>query len=413
MKFKDIEKKILSSSKYIKEISIIEHRNKPFVFIYPDFKKLQEDKIINIEEELKWYAIELYNMEVDLPERIDNYKILTSPILKDSDGKFDEKFLKEIVDTDGTKTNKLKDEPDSEVYKKLKEYLCSVTSKKVYISSHIELDLGLDSLDYVELFLYIEKSFGVKIDEKIFADMMIVEDLCRYIENHKKKSQNHKVKIEDILYQPSDKKLVFSPLNMFLWKYILYPIFRLYFRLELKGEENIPNTPCIFAPTHQSMLDGFLVLTTLPYSVLKKTFFLSYKQVFGKGILRPIAIHGQNILIDANEELKETLIYTAQPLKEKNNLVIFPEGARSRDRKLLKFQKFFAILSKTFDVPVVPVVVDGGFEALRSGRYFPRPKKVKVTYLDAIYPDSLSVEEIVKKTKDSIDTQMKKDPIRL
>ena len=125
-----------------------------------------------------------------------------------------------------------------------------------------------------------------------------------------------------------------------------------------------------------------------------------------------MAENGQNILIDANEHLIESLKYTALPVKEKNNLVIFPEGARTRNRKLLKFKPFFAILSKTFNVPIIPVVVDGGFEALKSGSIFPKPKKMKVTYLEAIYPDSLSIKEITDKTKNAIDEQMKKDPIK-
>ena len=402
------ENEILSLSKYVKEISIIMHNNEPFVFIYPDFEKLKLSKIINIEEELHWYAIELYNMEVEPLNRLEKYKILTTPLPRDSFGKVDKEQLKLLIDNDEAKKPDITDTSEN-----LISYLAKVTSKEVTRTSHIELDLGLDSLDYVELFLYIEHTFGVEMNEEVFADLMVLEDLCRYIQKHEKFNNNAEVKLSDILSQPIDKKLIFSPINMFLYKIFLYPLFKLYFRLELKGEQNIPKTPCIFAPSHQSMLDGFAVLTTLPFSVLRKTFFLSYKQVFGKGILKPMAENGQNILIDANEHLIESLKYTALPLKEKNNLVIFPEGARTRNRKLLKFKPFFAILSKTFNVPIIPVVVDGGFEALKTGSIFPKPKKMKVTYLEAIYPDSLSIKEITDKTKNAIDEQMIKDPIKL
>lgn len=412
-KYTKIEKKLLTTLPYLKEVSILNYNNKPFVFIYPDFEKLKHSHIILIEEEILWYAIEIYNMDVELKDRLENYKILTKPIPKNSNGDFDKEALREMLkeiphmDSDITDTSSAKD------CKELISYLSKLSKKNVYLDSHVELDLGLDSIDYVELFLYIEHSFGVKIDEVIFSDLMIVGDLCKYIQKNKHYYKDLDVKLSDVLKEPIDKKLVFSPINMFFWKYILYPIFKIYFRLELKGEQNILNTPCIFAPSHQSMLDGFLVLTTLPYSVLKKTFFLSYKNTFGRSILKPVAINGQNILIDSNEKIKETLQYTALSIKEKNNLVIFPEGARTRNRKLLKFKPFFAILSKTFNVPVIPVVVDGGFEALKPGRFFPRPKKIKVTYLEAIYPDSLSVDEIREKTKEAIDTQIKKDPVDL
>lgn len=402
------ENEILSLSEYVKEISIIMYNKKPFAFMYPDFEKLKQSNIINIKDELYWYALELYNMEKEPSDRIENYKILTTPLPRDSFGNIDEIYLEKLINIDEEEKQN-----ETKTSENLISYLSKLTSKEVTHKSHIELDLGLDSLNYVELFLYIERSFGVSINEDIFADLMIIEDLSKYIQKHKTFDKKAEVKLSDILNQPINKKLIFSPINMFLYKFILLPLFKLYFRLELKGEKNIPATPCIFAPSHQSMLDGFLILTTLPFSVLKKTFFLSYKQVFGKSILRPMAIHGQNILIDANENLIESLKYTALPVKEKNNLVIFPEGARTRNRKLLEFKPFFAILSKTFNVPVIPVVVDGGFEALKTGSIFPKPKKVKVTYLEAIYPESLSAEEITKQTKDAIDNQMKKDPIKL
>jgi long-chain acyl-CoA synthetase len=104
--------------------------------------------------------------------------------------------------------------------------------------------------------------------------------------------------------------------------------------------------------------------------------------------------------------------YCALPLKVGNNLVIFPEGARTRDRELLEFRPFFAMLSKTFNLPIVPVVIDGSFEALESGKILPRPKKVKVTYLKPIQPENLSYEELSQKVKTAIAQEMIKHPIK-
>jgi long-chain acyl-CoA synthetase len=60
-------------------------------------------------------------------------------------------------------------------------------------------------------------------------------------------------------------------------------------------------------------------------------------------------------------------------------------------------------LAKEFNVPVVPVLIDGSFEALPPGKRFFRPKKIQVHYLKPIFPEGLSVEEIVKQTKDAIE----------
>ncbi len=389
MDLKKIEEKVLSCSHFVKEIALIIDKGHPFAFIYPDFEALKEAKIINIKEEIRWYAVELYNMKAQESEKIKGFKILTAP-------------LEENIEESLTK----KDEPNDEVYRVLKSYIATMTEKEIFPSSHLELDLELDSLNYVELFVFIERSFGVKMDEALFSHMMSVKSLYAYI---KEQSLHVKPVIfywEELLRENIDKKLIYSAFIMSLYKTLLYPIFRLYFRLEVRGVENIPSYTCIIAPSHQSMFDGFLIESALPYKILKKTFFLAYKQVFGTKLLSPIAKHGQTILIDANENLKETMIYCALPIRSGNNLVIFPEGARSRDRKLLEFRPYFAMLSKTFATPIVPVVIDGSYEALGAGMLFPRPKKIKVTFLKPIEPQSMEYAQIIKKVRDAIKSEL-------
>lgn len=273
-------------------------------------------------------------------------------------------------------------------------------------SSHLELDLGLDSLDYVELFVFIEHSYGVRIDEKKFSHLMIMQELYDYIKEHKEYITPTKTEWENILKEKHEGKLIFSPFIMFTYKTLLLPLFKLFFRLEVKGLENIPKSSCVIAPTHQSMLDGFLIEATLPYSILKNSFFLAFKQVFGTKLLYPIATYGQSILIDANYKLKETMQHAALPLKKKKNLVIFPEGARTRDGRLLEFRPFFAMLSKTHNVPIIPVIIDGSFKALPSGKIFPRPKKIKLTYLEPIYPKDLTYDELTNLVKKTIEDQI-------
>ena len=89
-------------------------------------------------------------------------------------------------------------------------------------------------------------------------------------------------------------------------------------------------------------------------------------------------------------------------------MVIFPEGARTRDGELNEFKKSFAVLSKELGVPVVPFGIDGAYEALPFGSIFPRPKKVTVKFFDPIYPDDYKVEEIVETTRNTIELWLKK-----
>jgi long-chain acyl-CoA synthetase len=75
MDLKKIEEKVLSYSRFVKEIAVVIYKEHPFAFIYPDFEALKEAKIINIKEEIRWYAVELYNMNAPEPQKIKGFKI--------------------------------------------------------------------------------------------------------------------------------------------------------------------------------------------------------------------------------------------------------------------------------------------------------------------------------------------------
>ncbi len=382
-----IKKRILALSPFVKKVSVVIHENHPFALIYPDFEALKAAHIVNIENEIRWYAVELYNMEVDEESKIRGYEIITK-----------------------TLPNKF-DEPDDELYNALKSYIGTLSNTTVLPSSHIELDLGFDSLNYVELFTFIQQSFGVFIDEMTFSNIMTVQELYQYVKHHHHHFNPVDIKWKEILDEPLDEELSYSPYMMFTYKTLFLPLFKLYFRLEISGQKNIPSSPCIITPSHQSMLDGFLMAAALPYSVLKQSFFLAFEVIFGSPRMRPIANNGQMILIDVNRNLKQSMQRATLPLKAGKNLIIFPEGARTRDRELLEFKPFFAMLSQEYNIPIVPVVIDGSFEALRAGMLFPRPKKIKITFLEPIHPEGLHYDEITQQVKEAIENEMKHNPL--
>jgi len=58
-------------------------------------------------------------------------------------------------------------EPDFEEYRIIKEYLKRIVNRDVLPSEHIEIDLGLDSLEKVELQAFLEKTFGIHITDDL------------------------------------------------------------------------------------------------------------------------------------------------------------------------------------------------------------------------------------------------------
>jgi long-chain acyl-CoA synthetase len=404
-----IEKAVLKISPLVREIAVIERQGHPFALIFPDFEAAKARSIVNIESEIKWYAVELYNIKAGARTKIGGYKIITHPLPKTASGGLDRSRLPELLHEPRAASTEV--EPEDALYQTLKSYLQQFAAAPVRPSSHIEFDLGLDSLEKVEVMTFIEKTFGCTMNEKRFASRMVVGELYRYVRQHSSKLEPSEVTWSGILGEKQPSKLTRSPFTMLLFRRLLLPLFRLYFRLKITGEEHLPDAPFIIAPSHQSFLDGFIIEAALPKSVLKNTFFLVFEQMFSKVFMRPIARYGQSILINVNDKLKASLQSSAQPLKEGSNLVVFPEGARSRDRELLEFKRFFAILAKELDLPVVPVVLDGTFEALHAGMIIPRPKRVVVRFLPPIYPDGQSYEELTERVKDAIKKEMQMHPL--
>ncbi len=402
----ELENKILKISDLVKEVAVIMKDGQLWAIVYPDFDNIRRKNIVNIEETIKWKVIDIFNQQVPSYKRISGVKIVNRELPKTRLGKIRRfllpKFLEEVKEKP---VEKIK-EPEFEEYQIIKDYLEKITQKKVLPTDHIEIDLGLDSLEKVEFQVFIEKSFGVKILDEDLINHPTVEEISKFIKERKTKIQIEEIDWEKVLQE--EVKIDISEISfpILAIKRIIQLIFKVYFRYTAKGIENIPDKPSIIAPNHQSFLDGFLVAATLPDNVLKNTYFLAEETHFNTPLRRFLARYFHILIVNINKDLKGSLQKTAQLLREGKNVVIFPEGARTRDGSLLPFKKSFAILSRELKAPIVPVVIKGAFEAYPIGKKFPKPKRIEIKYLEPIYPDNRDYEELVSITKEKIQKEL-------
>lgn len=73
-------------------------------------------------------------------------------------------------------------------FEKVKEVIvnaANIDEDKIKLSASLENDLGLDSLDAVELGMALEEEFGITIDEEKLASFKTVEDIVNFIDNAK------------------------------------------------------------------------------------------------------------------------------------------------------------------------------------------------------------------------------------
>ena len=404
----EIEQWIMANTDLIKEMAIMDYEDKLTAVIYPDFYKLHEEGITNITETFKKGVIDKYNKQAASYKKVLDVKIVQEELPKTKIGKIRRFMLKDVINKKEEKVQNIV-EPSTEEYKNISVFLKSIKNKPIIPNAHLELDLGLDSLDTVELLSHIEGTFGVKIDEQTFVEHCTVEKLAEYVEKHSNEMMNDtKMDWKEILSKDTEGELPKSNRIGKIIKFILKPVFLFFVKVKKEGLENIEkNEPVIFAGNHQSFLDGFIVNQAVPNSVLDKTYYFADIKHFKKGYMKFMGENSNIIFVDINKNLVNSLQMLSKALRNGKNIVIFPEGTRTRDGKINNFKKFFAILSKELNIPIVPFVLDGAYEAYPPSSKYPKGGDVKVKFLEKIYPADMSYEEITEKVYNTIKKELK------
>ena len=163
----------------------------------------------------------------------------------------------------------------------------------------------------------------------------------------------------------------------------------------------------IIAPNHQIFLDGALLSAGLPVRTLRNSYFYATEEHVHGAARRYFARHN-NIIIMEWSNLRDSILKMGEVLKRGKNLIIFPEGSRTRTGRLTDFKKTFAILARELQVPVVPVCIRGAFEALPRSKRFIAPHQIEVEFLKPVKAESTqSYDDIALKVKNAINEKLK------
>jgi len=394
-----LENKVIEKSKkLIKELGVFGHNDKLVAIIVPDLLECRKQGITNIKAYIK-NIVEDYNLTVHNYEKILDYKLYEEELPKTRVGKLRRFMLPELYLKTNVKKKKV-EEPDNEVYRLLKDYIKKLKGIEAQPEENLELEIGMDSLDIVEFFAYVENSFGIQLDEEKFSEISNLKSLSEYINEKATKIESGEVDWKKIIEAapPVEEK------NRWATR-VLRPLFdltiKLYFRLKRVDRDKLSDKPQIFVSNHQSFIDSLVLGSLLPAGILYNTIFLAIDWYFKKGILKLLVSHGNVVLIDINKNIKKSVEEIAGNVKAGKNVLIFPEGARTKDGKVAEFKKVFAIIAKELNVDVQCLGIKGAFEAYSRYMKFPKPKKIEVAVLEKFKPEG-TYDEIVEKARNII-----------
>jgi 1-acyl-sn-glycerol-3-phosphate acyltransferase len=165
-----------------------------------------------------------------------------------------------------------------------------------------------------------------------------------------------------------------------------------FFDLKVYGVENVPNTGgVLLLSNHLSFLDPACIGVQIrrPASYLAKSELFDVP-VFGRVIPRLNAFPVRQGAGDIGA-VRETI----KRLKEGRVLTVFPEGARSLNGELQPLQGGFTLIVRKAGVPIVPVGIDGSYQAWRRGAALPKCAPVRVKFGPPLHVQEMKPAEIV------------------
>ncbi len=405
----EIEDKLIKVSNYIKELGIFMKDDLLHAIICPDLAVLNEEGINNIEETIKWSVIDKYNDSVSPYKKIMKFTITQDELPRTRLNKLQRFKLAEMIKSDVVKED-LNEKINLPEYNIIKTYIENDKKIIIHPGDHFDYDLAYDPLDKIGLYVFLETSFGVKLDAEDLLTYPTVLKLSEHISKVKSKTSVEEINWSDILKEKIHinlpKSWITNNIIIKLSKYSFY----IYFRFKGKGMNNLPDTPCIIAPNHQSFFDGLFVTAFMKNNFINRTYFYAKEKHIKRRWLKYFAVRNNVIIMDINKDLKLSIQKMATALKQKKNIIIFPEGTRSKDGSVGHFKKTFAILSKELNVPIIPVSINGAFGALPRGGRFPKPfKKICIEFHEPIHPKELNYNDLSEIVKNTIAANISKD----
>ena len=387
----ELEFKLEKYDQYVKEVAVTQDGDMLRAIIVPQETWAANLSDAEVEEKLKRLVIEPYNRTVVNYKKLMSLFVYRGSLPRTKLDKLQRFKLKDLI-KDAGKTEVLTTEKlqvnETPEMKILREYIEEEKKLTVKPTSHIEIDLAFDSLDCVSMEGFIERTFGVQMKSSTFAQYANVQEIADYITQHKTRSEVENTDWNAILASDTSNLSIAST-----WRIhtkvvrMMHRYFEKHNNLKVNGVENIPlEGAFILAPNHQSAIDGNICTAGLSTEVLRNTYYYATEEHIKGYPLQLMARHN-NVILMQHHNLKDSILRMAKVLKQGKNLVIFPEGARTHNGQMQAFKKTFAILSKELNIPIVPVRIEGAFEAMPRGTRHLGKNKITVTYLPVVKPE--------------------------
>jgi len=418
---------------YVKEICVMALEARPgdptserlHAVVVPNFELLRERKIVNSKEVIR-IDIEALSHKIASTKRLGSYDIWQEELPRTTTRKLKrfqiEKKVRELkqkgagesdVGTEDVGTEKEKPLTADDLQwlerEDVKRALTIVSESSrnqldaIRPTHNLELDLGLDSMQRIELLTALEQQLGGEVPESQLAEIYSVRDLIDAVLASAGRGEGQARAAEPawstILSEPvTDPEVlalarhnIFAEVSFFLLGRLIYLFALDRFHLKMRGLENLPEKgPFLLCSNHQSYVDPLVMAGALPWGLFRYAFALGTSDIFGKGFMRRLARWIRVVVLDPDANLIPAMRAGFFGLSHGRILVLYPEGERTNNGNPTVFRKGAAILSIHSQAPIVPVAIEGFYEAWPRHKKFPKFANLQLVFGKPIQPPPLN-----------------------
>ena len=256
-------------------------------------------------------------------------------------------------------------------------------------------ELGLSSLERVELMVALEDRFQTRIDEGRFSEARSLADLKQLVEQAPATTT-----VEEPVEFPSWNRTwpvrIIRRLSHATW---IVPLTKAFAHARVEGLGHLDGIaePVVFAANHQSHMDVPVIIAAMPgrwrarvAPAMAKEFFkahffpANYKwhEWFTNSLNYYLSAFYFNTFPLPQREAgaRQTLQYIGELTGEGWSILIFPEGERSTTGTLKPFRGGIGMIGARLGVPIVPVRIEGVERLMPVGSKFVVPGPVRVAF---------------------------------
>jgi long-chain acyl-CoA synthetase len=383
--FPEPVEKIYAESPLIEEIGIFERSGSLVALVVPDEEAVRERGALREAASLRE---ELEAVAAGLPpyQRLTAYRFTRAPLPRTQLGKLKRHLLPGLFDAAAQPQvaavsdslppadAALLDSPRGRAaWRWLGE---RYRDRVLTLDTSPQLELGIDSLEWVTLSVEIEQRFGVALRGEDVRDILTLRDLVKAITTAERAAPTARASVEPPLPP--------GPLHRALGALLLGAVrlgARIFWPTTVRGAGHLPSTALLLAPNHASYLDAVAIAAALPWERLRNAYWAGWVGIMHNTPLRRLVSRATQVFpVDPDRDLDAALATARALLARGHDVIWFPEGRRSPTGELGRFHAGVGAVLQDGAAAALPTAIRGTFEAWPRGQRLPSPRPLDVDF---------------------------------